>query len=217
MPRPYARANIDVLVPSEYGRLLGDWRVSFIGRWQEGSKFTWTGGGSVPGVLNNVEFKDSWGLDLRFTKSLDLPSGRRMQFFVDIFNVFNRKQLSFNGFFDGVDQNAYLLSLHLPESSDYPNIPGNDKIGEYRGDDVEYQPMLGIQSRTSETTPRSQVIYYEFETKSHIVYSDGEWRNADPDRVQRILDDKAYIDMPNQSFLTFLDPRDVYFGVRINF
>ncbi|NNE35981.1 MAG: TonB-dependent receptor plug domain-containing protein, partial [Rhodothermales bacterium] len=52
VPQPYARANLDVLVPSEYGRLLGDWRVSFIGRWQAGSKYTWTGGGSVPGVIN---------------------------------------------------------------------------------------------------------------------------------------------------------------------
>ena len=68
-------------MPTEYGRLLGDWRVSFIGRWQQGSKFTWTGGGSVPGVINNVDFRDSWGLDLRVQKSLNLPSGRRVQFF----------------------------------------------------------------------------------------------------------------------------------------
>ena len=51
--------------------------------------------------------------------------GRRAQIFVDVFNVFNRRQLSFNGFVNGNDQNAYLRSIHLPESDDYStNIPG---------------------------------------------------------------------------------------------
>jgi hypothetical protein len=35
--------------------------------------------------------------------------------------------------------------------------------------------------------------------------------------VQQVLDDKAYIDMPNQGFLTFLNPRDIFFGLRLSF
>ena len=33
--------------------------------------------------------------------------------------------------------------------------------------------------------------------------------------VQEVLDTKAYIDMPNQGFLNFLEPRDIYFGIRV--
>jgi hypothetical protein len=30
-------------------------------------------------------------------------------------------------------------------------------------------------------------------------------------------DDKSYIDMPNQSYLAFLNPRDIYYGLRFSF
>jgi hypothetical protein len=40
---------------------------------------------------------------------------------------------------------------------------------------------------------------------------------ADGQRVDQVLSDKAYIDMPNQGFLNFLNPRDVYWGVRLSF
>jgi hypothetical protein len=32
-----------------------------------------------------------------------------------------------------------------------------------------------------------------------------------------VLDDKAYIDMPNQETFTFLDPRKIFFGIRLSF
>jgi len=35
--------------------------------------------------------------------------------------------------------------------------------------------------------------------------------------LQRILDTKAYIDMPNLRSLTFLNPRDITFGIKISF
>ena len=35
--------------------------------------------------------------------------------------------------------------------------------------------------------------------------------------MDQVLETKAYIDMPNQGFLTFLSPRNVYFGLRLNF
>ncbi len=222
VPRPYGRANIDLLLPADFGpgtgafRPLADWRLSFIGTWQKGAKFTWTGGGSVPGVLNNVSFRDSWNLDLRITKNFNL-GGRRAQFFVDVFNVLNRRQLSFNGFVDGNDQTAYLRSLHLPESPDYStNIPGSDKIGAYRDYDVAYQPMVRIPGRESVTAPDPGTIYWERESRSYIEFRDGSWVEADQSRVDQVLDDKAYIDMPNMNFLTFLNPRDVYWGIRID-
>jgi len=223
VPRPYGRLNLDFLTPADFGpRIAGypifaDWRVSVITNWQQGSKFTWTGGGAIPGVLNNVSFRDNWNTNLRFTKNIVI-AGNRAQLFVDIFNVFNRRTLSFNGFIDGNDQLSYLRSLHLPESDDYQtNIPGDDKIGSYRSYDVAYQPMQRIATRESITEPHERVIYWEFESRQYISYRDGSWVQADQQVVDQALKDKAYIDMPNQSFLTFLDPRDIFWGIRLSF
>lgn len=223
VPRPFARLNVDFLVPSDFGPrvgpvpILGDWRISVIGSWQQGSKFTWTGGGAIPGVINNVSFRDYWNVNLRFTRNLVI-AGKRAQFFVDIFNALNARNLSFNGFVDGNDQLSYLRSLHLPESDDYQtNIPGNDKIGAYRSYDVAYQPMQRIPDRETLTAPKEGVIYWEFDSRQYFVFRDGAWSTADSQVVDQVIKDKAYIDMPNQSFLTFLDPRDIYWGIRLSF
>ena len=223
LPRPYARLNLDFLTPTDFGprigsyAILGNWRISLIGTWQQGSKYTWTGGGAVPGVINNVSFRDYWNANLRFTKNITV-AGRRAQFFVDIFNVLNTRRLSFNGFIDGNDQLSYLRSLHLPESDDYQtNIPGNDKIGAYRKYSVPYQPMQRIPARESITSPSERVIYWEYDSRQYLVYRDGAWSPADAEVVDKVIKDKAYIDMPNQSFLTFLDPRDIFWGIRLSF
>jgi len=36
-------------------------------------------------------------------------------------------------------------------------------------------------------------------------------------KIKDVLDKKAYIDMPNQTFFTFLDPRSIFFGLAISF
>ena len=222
VPRPYARLNLDILTPRSFGMRLGsvrplaDWRVSLVGSWQQGSRFTWTGGGAIPGVLNNVSFKDYWNVNLRFSRSL-FVRGRRTQFFVDVFNLFNTQRLSFNGFVDGNDQTAYLRSLHLPESDDYStNIPGSDRVGEYRSYDVPFQPMERVPTRQSVTAPDPGIIYWEHDTRSYLFYRNGNWVAADRSVVDKALEEKAYIDMPNMNFLTFLGPRDIYWGLRIS-
>ncbi len=229
VPRPYARLNLDVLTPSDFGpvtagvRPLADWRVSFIGVWREGPPFTWTGGGAIPGVRNNVESVDFWNLDLRLAKNFTMGNARA-QFFVDVFNALNTKRMtltsagtSFVGFIDGNDQNSYFRSLHLPDSPHYNNIPGDDKVGTYRDYDVPFQPMSRIQSRSEVGNPDPGTIYYEASSQEFIVFEEGDWRAPDGGRLQEVLDEKAYIDMPNQSFLTFLNPRSVYLGLRLNF
>ncbi len=222
VPRPYARLNVDLLTPRNLGprlgshAILGGWRISLIGSWQQGAKYTWTGGGAVPGVINNVSFRDYWNANLRFTKSV-VFAGRRAQLFVDVFNLFNNRRLSFNGFVDGNDQLSYLRSLHLPESDDYQtNIPGTDRIGAYRSYDVPFQPMERIAARENVTAPKAGVIYWEYDSRQYLEYRSGAWGAADAQTVDQVLKDKAYIDMPNQNFLTFLGPRDIYWGIRLS-
>ncbi len=222
VPQPYGRLNIDVLVPPRIGpefagvHPLANWRLSFIGRWQKGSAFTWTGGGSIPGIVNNVRFRDSYALDLRVTRDFDLGNAR-LQFFMDVNNLLNRKEMSFSGMVDGNDYLAYMRSLHLPASDAYGNIPGNDKPGDYRDYDVPFVPIDPVTTRSQVGSPDPTRIYYERDSGQYLEYVGGAWQQVPSDRMEQILEDKAYIDMPNMSYFTFLNPRDVYFGLRLNF
>ncbi len=226
VPRPYGRLNLIVETPSNFGPLWGnvrplsDWRVSLLGFWRAGFPLTWAGGGGAPaGALNNLRFRDTWDFELRISKDFVL-AGNRAQFFVDVENLFNRKTLNFNGTVDGNDFNDYFRSLHLPQSEFYDNIPGNDKPGDYRDDDVAFQPMLPVSSLIEfggGNRPVAGAIYYDHSTGQGLELSGGQMVTVEQSRIDRILDTKAYIDMPNQSYLTFLNPRDVTWGIRLQF
>ena len=224
VPRPFARVNVDLLVPQGFGprvagaRPLENWRVSLLGSWRAGSRTTWIdGGGSREDVLNNLQFVDVSNLDLRFSRDFRFAS-RKAQFFVDVNNALNQRRMSTNGFVDGNDSRRYFTSLHLPkaEKAEYSNIVGDDRPGTFRKAGVAYQPMLAIADRATQQAPDASVIYFERASGEYLVYANGAWGPVDRARLDRVMEDKAYIDMPNQSFLTFLNPRDVFFGFRIN-
>ncbi len=224
VPRPIAKANIDLFTPYEFGpqvgefSLLGDIRMSMIANWTSGFYFTWVGGGSVPGVVNNIQWRDTYGLDVRIAKNINF--GRlNIQLFADINNVLNLKQLSTYGFVDGTDYENYLKSLHLPEEFGrwYPNIPGNDRPGDYRKAGVEYQPMIYAASLSVITNPHARPFYYDASSRRYYRWVNNAWQPVDQATVDKVLDDKAYIDMPNQDWFNFLNPRNVFFGVRFSF
>lgn len=190
--RPYARANILFFTPLKYGPRfyglypLADWDLNILADWRAGDHFTWTGGGSIPGIVNNVQWVDYYNVNLRLSKNFNIGSAD-IQFFMDVNNLFNIKRLSRYGFVDSKDYDAYMKSLHLPkgigDELGYGNIPGNDRPGNYRT--VPYEPF--------------------------------DPNDPDKARKQRILDTKAYIDMPNLEYFNFLNPRDIYFGIKVNF
>jgi outer membrane receptor protein involved in Fe transport len=184
-PQPYARANIEFRTPTDFGpefagiKILGDWRISFLPTWTSGDWFTWNPG-SKPDISYNMEWNDSYNIDLKITKDIKIWKVN-IEFMADISNLTNHKQFSVYGFYDSNDRKAYFESLHLPKSiadalgAPYNTHYGNDKPGDYRDYDTPYDP------------------------------------NSTDDKT------KAYIDMPNQSSLTFLNPRNVFLGVRIAF
>ncbi len=192
IPRPYARANVYFFTPSDFGPrlaknyLLGDLHLNVLADWRAGYYFTWAGGGSIPGISNNVQWRDYYNVNLRFSKTIKV-AGVELQFFADVNNVFNFKYMTQYGFYNGNDYNAYMKSLHLPkdigDKLGYGNIPGNDRPGDYRT--VPYEP----------------------------------YDPNDPDKAhqKRVLETKAYIDMPNLEYFTFLNPRDIYWGIKVNF
>ena len=197
--RPYARANLDFFTPPDYGPkwlgtyLLGDWRLNVLASWEAGFHFTWAGGGgaSIPGLQDNAQWKDFYSLDLRLSKNFRVAKAN-IQFFMDINNALNLKQMNASpsflgyGFVDGRDFDAYMRSLHLPanvaKGLGYANVPGTDRPGDAR-------------------------------TGPYIPWND----NADAATKAKWVENKSYIDMPNQQFLTFLNPREVFWGLRISF
>lgn len=224
IPLPYGRANVDFFTPEEFGpqigdiSLLGDLRLNLLATWNSGFYFTWVGGGSVPGVQNNIQWRDQYGMDIRLSKNFRLGS-LDFQIFADFTNVLNLKQLTTYGFVDNTDYQNYLKSLHFPEEFNqyYGNIPGTDRPGDYRKADIEYQPMVHTRTLSAVGTPHARPIYYDESTQRYYRWVNNSWQPADQSEVDSVLDDKAYIDMPNQDWFNFLNPRNVFFGIRFSF
>ena len=213
IPQPYARVNLSLRTPRDFGpevfgyHLLGGWGLNTVFDWQAGYWTTWNPN-SLPYVAYNVQARDFYNLYLRVEKEVDIAMFK-VQLFMDMNNVLNTLRLWNTG-----DQ-SYMRSLHLPRSTDYPNIPGEDKVGDYRELGVPYQPMEnGVDFAQ---TGLAGVIYYQGASDRYYEYVNSQWQEVEPGRMAKILEDKAYIDMPNASTYWFLDPRRIYFGIKVSF
>ena len=219
IPRPYARFNLSLYTPDNFGPSwsgfypIGGYRANLLLDWQAGEWMDWDP--KDLNIKNNVQRTDEFNAVLRLSKTFHIRHFR-IQTFVDIDNMFNYKRMSLSNFGGkGDDRNLYYNSLHLPESNAYDNIPGDDRIGTYRKVGVPYQPMF---PRGNLDTPgEAGVIYYDKGSKRYVEYVNESWIDVDKDRLDQILEDKAYIDMPNMSSFTFLDPRQIYFGIRVSY
>ena len=222
VPRPYARINLNFFSPSRLGMLFGDWRLNLIGSWSNGFYFTWNGGGAIPGIKYNAQWNDSWNVNMRFSKSIHLAESLQIEFIMDVSNLFNFKQMSSRyGFVDGNDYNAYMKSLHLPDElgseleGSYMNIPGEDNPGDYRvsGD---YTPIVPVADIKLVSNPIGTAIYWDKNTDRYMEHNGTQWVKVDEGKMHTIIQNKQYIDMPNQQFFTFLNPRDIYFGLKLS-
>ena len=247
---PFARMNLLFLTPSSYGpdvaglQPLSDWRVSLLGEWRDGQKWTWAGEGNFPEIQNNVAWRDFWDFDLRLTKHFNSRFAD-LQIFLDVDNVFNRRHLYGNAAFGGGggrDFNDYMRSLHLADDIfdginaatcvtanvdiadcsfeekrglPYVWVPGDDQPGLFRDDDVDFQPIEGVEELPESGNDRAW--YWEQTSDTYSRWNGSAWEPVPEGEVQRVLDDKAYIDMPNFRFNTFLNPRRYTFGLRLTF
>jgi hypothetical protein len=231
VPRPRAKGYVDFHTPDGFGpkmgnqQPLGGWHFNFISQWTDGYWLSWNPN-NIPGIKYNVQWKDFLNFDLKISKSFAFGKFQ-VKLFMDIFNLFNLKYLSGSSFYDADDYNYYMYSLHLPKDkanalgspeSPYPNIAGSDKPGDYRPVGVDFVPIeyMGRIDLMNDTGLKG-VIYYNAEDAAYWKYSEGQWRLEDKNRVNQVLEDKAYIDMPNQTFFSFLNPRDIFFGLTISF
>ncbi len=208
--RPYARISLDFFTPQKFGPelggvdIFGDWRLNLVGNWRSGYHFTWANGGSLPGVINNTQWKSYLNFDMRLSKNFNIL-GANLQFFMDVSNLFNYKYMTGGGFVpnDNNDYLAYMRSLHLPQDvfSDYTKNPDGsintgysnaaDGVTYVFGDDVPGDSRVGP--------------YHAWDP------------NADEATKAEWSKNKSYIDMPNQTFLTYLNPRDIFWGLKLTF
>ena len=226
--RPYARASLDFFTPAGFGpdwgamRPLESWRINLLGTWRAGHHFTWAGGGAAPtGIVNNVQWRDFYNLELRISREFEV-AGTRIQFFMDMDNVLNTRRMSPSyGFSDGEDYNRYMRSLHLPESVldelSYAAVPGSDRPGDFRRSGVDFVPIEPVATLNDVERPNERALYFDTRTREYFQYYNGVFLPADEEFVQQVLDDKAYIEMPNHTFFTFLNPRNIYWGIRVRF
>ncbi|TKJ32055.1 MAG: hypothetical protein CEE38_23730, partial [Planctomycetes bacterium B3_Pla] len=228
---PFARMNLEFFLPM-------DIRLDLLGQWRAGQTLTWTGpGATISGLDNNLRRKNFTMLDIRLSKNFDTGLGRA-QVFADIDNVLNLKYLFNNGPFESPtedDYNQYMTSLHLPSETfeaykaSYINMPGTDLPGDYRKEEVAFVPIETVAEVTDDKPLPTKddlgyleadrrLLYYVEKTEKYFEMNDsGVWEEAGSAFVDQVLEDKAYIDMPNETYRTFLNPRSINFGVRVWF
>jgi outer membrane receptor protein involved in Fe transport len=219
--QPYARASLVLHSPKGFGpkwigvNPLEDWTMNVLFNWKAGEFITYNPYNRAD-VVSNVQVKDVFNFSMRVNKTIPV-AGLNCTFFVEVENLFNHKRLSGAGFYDNNDYLAYMQSLHLPKSKDYENIPGDDRVGEFRQDWVAFQPVASVAIASEVTAPDEKLIYYETGTKRYMEYTNSAWQEVQKSRMDKILKEKAYIDMPNQTYFNFLYPRQIFFGINVSF
>lgn len=175
-----AKAGIYFSTPQGFGPEWGsfspleNWRLDFLVRWRQGTRFHWdpTGQGDVSDL--NYRWKDYWMIDLKIERDLKI-SGLDLSVFCSINNLFNIKNFNVTDFGESVY-----------EGVDYYQAPGS----------ASYTfGALGVDARD------------EFNRYMTRIQQTGK---KPGDEVE-----EAY--MPKRSFLTYLFPREVWFGIRASF
>jgi len=226
-PNPRLKAGLDFHTPVDFGprifgqNVLGGWHCNLSGLIRQGYYMTWNPK-NYSGILYNFQYPVYHNIDLKISKVFDFDKVH-VKVFVDIINLDNFKYYSGSAYWDVHDFNYYMYSLHLPKSKtqrigvDKQMIPGDDKPGDYRRAGAKFQPMEYTANYLTQANPNPNVIYWDAMTEKYMQYANGTWGEVAKKTIDKLLEDKAYIDMPNQSFLTFLDPRDIFFGMTFSF
>ncbi|MFQ6613774.1 MAG: TonB-dependent receptor plug domain-containing protein, partial [Fidelibacterota bacterium] len=189
-PRPYARANFNFMTPAQFGpRLPG--HIYPLGDWVLNLIGTYKAGAFAtynPDGSPGVVDNIQW-VD---RSTVDLKISKTLHINTSRIELFLDVANVFNA--------KYLSYAGFVNTYDYIDYieslhfdweegseHGSDRVGDYRKPGVAYQPFNPV----------------------------------DPDHLtpeeKKILDDKAYINMPNLKSLTFLDPRDITFGITVSF
>ncbi len=167
LARPRVNAKLNITSPTDYGTLLGDWRLSFYSTWEAGEYLSYDPDNvGTFEFQNNLQWKAYKRVDLQLSKSVRFGSSS-LELFMDVYNLFDWKHIDLGGFLGGTDLDdatanvndfkGYLNSLHLPMYGDdryedrYEGLgltAGNDQVGDMKSDSKPYIDMPNLAFRT---------------------------------------------------------------------
>jgi outer membrane receptor protein involved in Fe transport len=187
--RPYFRANINFQTPYDFGPVFAG--LHLLGHWRLNVLGTWQSGAYEtynPGGKRGVQDNVQW----KDYTNLDLRLSKTIAFgdtdFEFFIDISNALNTKYLSRAGFSDENDWIAYMEsLRFSWEEGSEKGNDRIGDVRDEGIAYES----------------------------------YDPSDPNKnkvdLERILDTKAYIDMPNLEYFRFLNPRDIRFGLRINF
>ena len=188
-PRPYLKSVVQVRSPDDFGPKI--FAQSVFGNWASSLIFKYNSGGFEtynPQNLPGVSNNIQWKDQYSTAARLSKKIKIKQTTVELLFDVKNLFNNKFLSYAGFADYYDYIDYLEsLRFSWEDKKEKGSDRIGVYRAWDVEYQP-----------------------------YEPEDWQNPTA-AEQEILDSKAYIDMPNIQAVSFLNPRDIYFGISVYF
>ncbi|MFO7526942.1 MAG: TonB-dependent receptor [Ignavibacteriaceae bacterium] len=191
IPRPFANANIDIFTPEKFGPELGS--LYLLGDLRMSFVTSWSSGYYFTwvggGSIPGFENNVQWNDYWNVDLRISKTfnfTGFQLQFFADISNLFNYKYMTQYGFVDANDYLAYMKSLHLPEGVFDEKFGYVNIPGDDKPGDYRTGPYIPWDEEASDSQKE-------------------EWKK-----------NKSYIDMPNQEFLTFLNPRDIFWGLKFS-
>lgn len=146
LPRPEMNAYIQFSIPHSWGptvgnnHFLGGFNLSLVYKRVAGNYFTWDPLQTYDYFMN-VQEKDWVNWDARLSKKFTVGNFKA-NIYLDVRNLFDTKHMSWQGFSDQGDFEAYMKSLHLPMYNDkrYKEagyVGGNDRFGEFGKDYID--------------------------------------------------------------------------------
>jgi hypothetical protein len=202
-PVPQIKANINFRSPDQWGLFLGNWNLSVMPTWTQGSLFRYNPR-NVDGADREFRWPDLFLMNMRLSKSFAI-AGIKTTVYVNANNVLNTKVFMFNYAFasgsgsppTGTDYTAYMASLHLADYSDhYYDVIRNPATGSYL-----YPGYVNAQNVTDQWG--NVHVQGEVAGEDHI----GDMRSSS----------KPYINDPNVDLFTYGNPRSIWFGIQVDF
>ncbi len=193
LPQPRLNADVTFRSPTHWGPqpagldLLGDWELTLFGEWQAGDYFTWNPLNDVH-LSDNLQWPAYYRLDMKLTRMFRV-GGINIAAYVNITNVLNLKVNEMG--------NMYAFSSELTSSNDY--APNNS-------DEAQYLMSLHLPMYNSPA-------YDQLRQQNPGLYIPGH------DHVGDLRSgSKPYINDPDYaSVFLYGQPRDIWFGIRVDF
>ena len=231
-PTPSVKSVIDLHTPGTFGpkvfnqNILADWHLNIMASWRAGSWLEYNPKG-IPGIGDNFRWQDVRSLNLKFSKVFSAGQ-MKIKLFADVNNALNIKRFSTYGFADIFDYEDYMNSLLLPEDkleaigvNILPGLDRNDNPGDVRPDDVEFVPIEWVSdvNGLDASNLSERGIYYDAATDTYRQWDHNSGLDSGVEEafLDKVVDDRAYIDMPNQSSFIFLSPQDIFVGINISY